>query len=298
MAEDRKQRKGARVRPFFTRPSRRIEGGAGVSVSAHAQERMTASEIIYGVHPVLEAIRAKRRRCHEVFLARGKREVDFVRIEEEARRHGVPVQSFAREEISKRARTEKHQGVAARVDPFRYAVLEELLEMATKDLRKAFIVLLDGITDPHNVGSLIRTAHLLGVHGIVVPRDNAASITPTVVKASAGATEYLAIAQVTNIAKTMEHLKDVGFWISGADIGGAKTIYQYDFTGHHVGVVLGSEGSGLRRLVRESCDEILSIPMEGKVGSYNVSVAGAIFMGEVARQRRLAEQARTVPKAL
>ncbi|MFA4875244.1 MAG: 23S rRNA (guanosine(2251)-2'-O)-methyltransferase RlmB [bacterium] len=247
---------------------------------------MKNAEIIYGVNPVLEALRSGRRRCHEVILASGKKEKLVARVAEEATRNGVQVKQASREEIGRLARTDKHQGVAARVDPFDYASLQGVVEAALRDERKAFLLILDGITDPQNLGSLIRTAYLLGVHGVILPRDNAASVTPAVVKASAGATEYLPIVQVTNLTNTIRYFKEKGMWVAAAEASGEKTIYQADFKGFNIVVVLGSEGAGVRRLIKENCDYILSIPMYAKaIESYNVAAAGALFLGEVSRQR-------------
>lgn len=248
------------------------------------------------MNPVLEALRAGKRRCHQVFIASGRREADARRLEEEARRRRVPVKSLPREELTALAGTDKHQGAAARCDTFPPAILEEVVDAAIASPHKGFVVLLDGITDPQNVGSIARTAHLMGVHGLILPRDNAAPISPTVVKASAGATEYLPIAQVTNLAETIRYIKDKGFWVVGAIGESENSIYIHDFQGYHVALVLGSEGKGLRRLVRERCDHLLSIPMEGNISSYNVSVAAALFMGEVSRQRKLFYHAKSVPE--
>lgn len=244
-------------------------------------------EIIYGVNPVLEVLRAGLRHCHEVMIAKGRKESLHERIAKEAGLKKIKIRETTREEILQLTRTDKHQGVAARVDPFPYASLDSIIDCAKKENSKAFIVILDGITDPQNLGSIIRTALLLGVHGIILPKDNSAPVTPVVVKASAGATEYLPIAQVTNLARTISLLKEKGMWVAGAEAGGEKSIYDVDFKGFDTVLVLGSEGSGIRRLVKESCDYILYIPMQGEIESYNVSVAGALFMGEVARQRRV-----------
>lgn len=256
---------------------------------------MSATEIIYGLNPVLEVMRAGKRRCHKVYVAAGRRESDAKAVEEEAARRRVPLSRLTRDEITKLAATEKHQGVALQCDAFPYAELETMLESALSDPRKGFLVILDGVTDPHNLGSIVRTAHLMGVHGVVMPRDNAAAVTATVVKSSAGATEYLPIAQVTNVAETLRYIKERGFWVSGAVGETDKSLYLHDFKGDNVALVLGAEGGGIRRLVRERCDHLLSIPMGGAVGSYNVSVAGALFMGEVARQRWLSGLAKTMP---
>lgn len=254
------------------------------------------TEIIYGVNPILEVLRAGRRRCHELIIAAGRREREAHLLEEEAKRHRVPVKMLSRDELTALAGTDKHQGAVARCDPFPLASLEEIVETAIASPMKGFLVLLDGVTDPQNVGSIARTADLMGVHGLVLPRDNAAPITPTVVKASAGATEYLPIAQVTNMAESIRYIKERGFWVAGAAGESENSIYIHDFKGFHVALVLGSEGRGLRRLVRERCDHLLSLPMEGHISSYNVSVAGALFMGEVARQRRFFSLAKSIPK--
>jgi len=243
-----------------------------------------SAEIIYGTNPVLELLRAGRRRCHEVFIASGLREARASEIMAVAESLKVPVKRAARAEIGRLARTDKHQGVAARCDPFPYSALQEIVERATADPAKGFVLLLDGIADPQNLGSLIRTAHLMGLNGVVIPRDNAAHVTPAAVKASAGAAEHMPVAVVTNIARTLLYMKEAGFWAVGADAGGDKSLYSQDFRGYHLGLVIGGEG-GMRRLVRSYCDILVRIPMKGILGSYNASVAGALMMGEIARQR-------------
>lgn len=248
---------------------------------------MINPEYIYGLNPVLELMRAGRRRCHEIFVSINRKEADAKRVQDEAALHRIPIKYLTRDELTHISHIEKHQGVVARCDSYPYAVFEDVVRAASSDPRKGFLVILDGITDPQNFGSLVRTAHLMGAHGVVIPRDNAVSVTPTVVKTSAGATEYLPIVQVTNIANSISHIKDKGFWVAGADGNSKENIYLHDFRGCNTAIVIGAEGEGIRRLVRERCDYLLSIPMEGAVGSYNASVAGALFMGEVARSRWL-----------
>lgn len=257
---------------------------------------MSSTEIICGMNPVLEVLRAKRRHCHGIFITDGRKGSDVKRAEEEAARHGVSIKRISKEELFKLTATDKHQGIAARCDPYPYSTIEDIVHIAIKDDRKGFIVILDGITDPQNLGSIVRTANLMGVHGLIIPRDNAAPVNSTVVKASAGATEYLHMAQVTNLARTIVYIKEEGFWVSGADGASHDMLYSHDFKGYNTAIVLGSEGSGMRRLVKERCDHLLAIPMEGSIESYNVSIAGAIFMGEVARQRWLSLPAKSVPK--
>lgn len=249
---------------------------------------MAGTELLYGVNPVIELLRSGRRRCQEVLLAQGRREGDVARLEAEARRASVRTRAASREELTKLVRTDRHQGVVARCEPYRYAELAEVLPRALADPKKAFLLVLDAITDPQNLGSLIRTAHLMGVHAVILPKDKSASVNATVVKASAGATEYLEIVQVTNLAAALKALKEAGVWVAGAEADGEKTIYDNDFRNYHYAIVLGSEGRGMRRLIRERCDQLLGIPMQGRIDSYNVSVAGALFMGEVMRQRRSA----------
>lgn len=246
---------------------------------------MSSTEIIYGINPVIEMLRAGRRRCHEVIIAEGRKEADAGRVRDEAARRGAKIKTVSRDEMSELCGTGKNQGIAARCDPYPYSGPKDIIVAALRDPRKGFVLILDGITDPQNLGSLVRTSHLMGVHGVIIPKDNAASITPVVVKASAGATEYQKIAQVTNIAVALLDLKDNDFWVFGADGSSKNLIYSQEFNNCNVAVAMGAEGRGLRRLVKERCDQLLSIPMEGVVGSYNVSVAGALFMAEVVRSR-------------
>lgn len=242
-------------------------------------------EIISGKHAVLELLRAKKRRCYEVLIAESKKEKLVAEIEEAAKKNRVPVKFVRAEEIASFSSIEKHQGVAAKCDPFVFSQIEGVLKAAKADEKKGFIVILDGITDPQNLGSLIRTAHLCGVHGMILPKDNSAPVSPAATKASSGATEYLPIVQVTNISSAIKELKDGGFWIVGAVGESDKNLYQHDFIGNNYALVLGAEGKGIKRLVRENCDYLLKIPMFGNIESYNVSVAGAIFMSEIMRQR-------------
>lgn len=244
------------------------------------------SEIISGKHAVLELLRAGKRRCYEVYIAETKKEKIVEEIEEAAKKNRVKVKHVTLEEIAALSSIEKHQGVAARCDSFAFSPLEEIVRAAKASEGKGLVVVLDGITDPQNLGALIRTAHLCGVNGVILPKDNSAPVSPTVTKASSGAIEYLPIVQVTNIASSLKELKENGFWIVGAVGESDRNVYLFDFTGNNYVLVLGAEGKGIRRLVRENCDFLLSIPMVGRIESYNVSVAGAIFMSEIMRQRR------------
>ncbi len=243
------------------------------------------SEIICGVNAVLECLRAGRRRVHEILIAAGKKKPTVEAIVAEARARSVSVRESSRKEIQAISRIEKNQGVAARVDPFAYTPVEELMRRAIDDGGEGVLVVLDDILDPQNLGSLIRTAHVSGACGVILPKDRSASIGPAATRAAAGATEYLPIACVTNLVQTLNQLKKNTFWVVGAEGTSDQSLYDYDFAGHPHAIVVGAEGTGMRRLVRECCDTLLSIPMCGEVGSYNVSVAGAIFMAEARRQR-------------
>jgi len=244
-----------------------------------------ATEVICGVNAVYEVLRAKKRRVHEIYLAPGKHPHTVDHIQAEAKKAGVSVRGADRAEIAKIAKIDKNQGVAARVERFSYTAVEDIIDAAAADDPPGFIVILDDIKDPQNLGSLTRTAHLTGAAGLVIPKDRSASVGPAATRASAGATEYLPIAQVTNLSNALNYMKEKGFWVAGAEGGSKDMLYGYDFTDRPHAIVMGGEGSGIRRLVKEKCDILLSIPMKGAVGSYNVSVAGALFMGEVNRQR-------------
>lgn len=256
---------------------------------------MPALEILYGVNPIQEMLRSGRRRCHEIVLSEGRRASTVEELVEIAKERKVRVSTLPKGDIQRIAGTDRHQGVIARVDPFPYAVLEEMVTTTLATSEKTFFVVLDGIVDPQNLGSIIRTAHLLGVQGIILPKDNACAVTPAAVKASAGAAEYMMIAQVTNISNTIRYLQENGMWTAALAAEGEKSIYDHDFTGYHLVLVLGSEGKGVRRLVREKCDFLLHIPMQGNIDSFNVSVAGALVMGEAVRQRHQKGFAKTVP---
>lgn len=253
------------------------------------------SEIICGVNAVLEVLCAGKRRAFEIMIAQGKKKGTLDRIVAEAGKRGVKVRSTSRQQIQEISRVEKNQGVAARVEPFVYDSLKDILGRAKSKESYGFVVILDEVIDPQNLGSLIRSAHVSGASGLVITKDRCASVGPAATRAAAGATEYLPIAQVANLARTLDILKEEGFWIVGAEGSASNALYDYDFGSHPHAIVLGGEGKGIRRLVGEKCDTLLSIPMEGKVGSYNVSVAGAIFMSEVSRQRWAASHAKVVP---
>lgn len=249
-----------------------------------------ATEVISGVNPIYEALSANKRKVHRIWVAHKDTDGLVEKIVTIAQRRKIPLEKVSREEVFKISHIEKNQGIAARVDRFRYSTLDDIFALAESDSTGPFILVLDNIIDPQNFGSIIRTAHLTGVHGIVVQERNSAGVGPASSRASAGAIEYIPIAEVINISRTLKLLKKKGLWIVGAEGTGNESLYSHVFSGGCV-IVMGSEGRGLRRLVKEECDTLLHIPMNpigGGVESYNVSVAAAIFLSEVNRQRRYA----------
>ncbi len=228
---------------------------------------------IYGVRPVIEALRGGRRRVFKVLDASGSAEVARA-----ATAAGVPVKKVPHARVEELARGGVHQGVAALAEPYPYAELEDLL--AAPD---SLVVLLDGVTDPHNLGAVLRVADGAGASGVVIPKDRAAAVTAAVVKASAGASEHVPVSRVTNLRRAIDAIKKAGLWVYAAEVGGTPYT-DLDLAGP-VGLVLGSEGRGVRRLVREGCDGAVSIPMLGAVGSLNVSVAAGVLLYEAGRQR-------------
>jgi 23S rRNA (guanosine2251-2'-O)-methyltransferase len=235
-------------------------------------------EIIYGLRPVIEALRSPRREVFEVLDASGNAEVA-----EEVGASIAPVKRVSRARIEELARGGVHQGVAARVGPYPYSGLDEILASP-----EPLVLVLDGVTDPHNLGAILRVADGAGASGVVIPKDRAVGVTAAAVKASAGASEHVRVARETNLRRAIDRMKENGLWVYAAvgEAGGtgATPYHELDLTGP-VALVLGSEGRGIRRLVREGCDGEISIPMLGAVGSLNVSVAAAVLLYEARRQR-------------
>ncbi len=231
-------------------------------------------ELIYGVRPVIEALRSPRREVREVLDATGNKDVVS-----EAKRREVPVKKVSRQQIEDLTNDAVHQGLAARVGPYPYSGLDEILSM-----ENPLILVLDGVTDPRNLGAVLRVADATGVSGVVLPKDKAVGVTPVAVKASAGASEHVRVARETNLRRTLDRMKEAGLWAFAAEGGGETLHTDLDMAGP-VALVLGSEGKGVRRLVREGCDGSVSIPMLGAVGSLNVSVAAAVLLYEAGRQR-------------
>jgi len=240
--------------------------------------------IIAGRKPVMEALRAGTNIEKVVFLL-GVQGTVIEEIRRAAERSKVPVSQASRQEFRELASDATTQGVVAIVRELKTFVgLDEIVHAAEAKQEKPLILVLDGIEDPQNLGALVRTAECAGAHGVVIPRHHAASVTSAVVKASAGATEHMAMAEVTNIVSALENLKERGFWTAGVALEGDVPFTEFDYS-TPAAIVVGNEGKGIRRLVREHCDRLVRIPMYGKLGSLNASVAGALVLYEAARQR-------------
>lgn len=244
-------------------------------------------EVIYGIHAVEEALRSRGRAFEYVAVARDRKDAKLQRIVDACREAGVALRFEGRDQLTRIARSQTHQGVVAVAAQKKYDDLEAIL--TTKRGQYSFVIVLDGVEDPHNLGAVLRTADAAGVDGVVIPERRAVGVNATVVKASAGASEHVPVAKVTNIARTLEEIKERNIWTVGLDERGTQTYDQVDYK-MDCAIVLGAEGHGLHELVRKKCDFLVSIPMLGKVSSLNVSVAGAVVMYEVARQRRAAKK--------
>ena len=243
-------------------------------------------EVLYGRHAVRESLRAGRRKPYKVMLAEGIRQTDAIgQIVFLAEQAGISVIRTERRNLD-RIGNVNHQGVALETSEYPYSALDDVLAVARSRQEAPLFLLLDLLQDPQNVGSLLRTAEAVGVHGVVIQRRRAVDITPAVVRASAGAVEHLLVTQVTNLADTIERLKAHYVWVAGLEaVPSARPYHEADLSGS-LAVVVGSEGSGLRRLVRERCDFLLRMPMLGQVTSLNAAVAGSVVLYEVLRQRQ------------
>jgi 23S rRNA (guanosine2251-2'-O)-methyltransferase len=248
-----------------------------------------AAECLVGRNAVREALRAGRRRVSQVLLAEGMADKGIItEIEALARAAGVRVARARREELDRLGGELLHQGVAAQVSAYPYCTLEQVLAVPAQCGEAPFFLALDSIQDPQNLGSLLRTAEAVGIHGVILPDRRAAGITPAASRASAGAAEHLHVAQVTNLVRTLEALKEAGVWIVGGEEHPQSVDYRRPALNLPVALVLGSEGQGMRRLVAETCDLLLRIPMRGQVGSLNVSVAGGILLYHLLAARQSA----------
>lgn len=239
--------------------------------------------VLEGRNPVMEALKSGRE-INKLLVLKGNREGSINKIVAIAREKGIVIQELGRQGLDSISHTGAHQGVIAYAASGRYVEVEDILEKARLCNEQPFIIILDGIKDGHNLGAIIRTAECAGAHGVIIPKRRSASINPVVVKSSAGAVEYVHVARVTNIAQTIEYLKNNNIWVVGADASGHNMLYGKDMGGP-IAVVIGSEGEGIGRLVAEKCDFLVRIPVAGQVSSLNASVAAGIIMYEVYRQR-------------
>lgn len=240
------------------------------------------SELIEGRNAVLEAFRSGK--CvDKLFILDGCQDGPVRTIAREARKKDTIINYVSKERLDQLSETKAHQGVIAQVAAYEYATVEEILAKAEEKGEPPFLVLLDNVEDPHNLGAIIRTANLAGAHGVIIPKRRSVGLTATVAKTSAGALHYTPVAKVTNLVRTIEELKEKGIWFVCADMGG-EPMYQLNLTGP-IGLIVGNEGEGVSRLVREACDFTASIPMKGDIDSLNASVAAGVLAYEIVRQR-------------
>jgi 23S rRNA (guanosine2251-2'-O)-methyltransferase len=243
-------------------------------------------ELLGGPRAVLEAVRAGRRTIHRLLVARQEPGEAVQALVAAAQARQIPIQACPREELDRRSRGQAHQGVLAEVGPFPYAEPDAMLTDLVTGPGAAFLLILDGIQDPQNLGAILRTAEAAGVQGVILPRDRAAAVSPAAARASAGASEHLLIARVTNLAGFLRRLQEHGLWIIGTDVADGQELFRADLTGP-MALVVGGEGRGLRALTRQRCDTLVHIPSVGRVASLNASAAAAICLFEAVRQRAL-----------
>ena len=275
--QERRSRKFEMETPRRKRPQMEAEP------KRREEPRELPDDVLVGRNAVTEALKSGRG-INKLWIASGDREGSVSEIAALAKERGIVVQYVERAKIEALAGGHRHQGVLAYVAPVPYAELDDILKAAEEKGEAPFLVLLDELEDPHNLGALLRTADATGVHGILIPKRRSVSLNATVAKTSAGAVEYVPVARIGNIAQTLKKLKEKGFWVAGADMDGEKAYYEADLTGPLV-LVVGSEGRGMSRLTKEACDFIVSMPMVGRINSLNASVAGSILMYESMRQR-------------
>lgn len=237
--------------------------------------------VIIGRNPVMEALKSGRE--IDKLLVSGAAEGSLLKILALAKDKGLPVMKVEKTVLDRLSAGGSHQGVAAYASAYDYKEIEDILKKAEKSGEEPFVIVLDNLEDPHNLGAIMRTAECAGAHGVIIPKRNACGLTETVAKTSAGAIEYVPCVRVTNIVRTIEELKEMGFWIAACDMGGQE-YYKADLKGK-LAVVIGSEGAGISKLVKENCDFTVSMPMVGRITSLNASNAAAVLMYEVRRQR-------------
>lgn len=283
---DEKQTTNSRDRKgSFEKAKPRVANDNVKAVNVNKEETSKAirEDLIEGRNAVIEALRSDRT-IEQIMIAKGDTEGSINVVLGLAREKSIVVKEVDRKKLDSMSETGAHQGVVAIVTPYNYFEIEDILKDASNKGEKPFIVILDEIEDPHNFGSIIRTAEVCGVHGIVIPKRRNVGVTPTVYKSSAGAVEHMKIAKVTNINSVIDVLKNKGVWVYGADMDGREYSFETDFAGG-VALIIGSEGRGISKLTKDKCDKLVKIPMKGKINSLNASVAGGIMMYEVLKQR-------------
>ncbi|WP_282938129.1 23S rRNA (guanosine(2251)-2'-O)-methyltransferase RlmB [Paenibacillus sp. RC67] len=244
-------------------------------------------EFIAGKHSVLEALRSGRT-INKIWIAENAQKQLTQPIIAEAKQNGVIVQTADKRKLDQMVEDVQHQGVVAQVAAYDYVEVEDILALAQSRNEEPFILILDEIEDPHNLGSILRTADCTGVHGVIIPKRRSVGLTATVSKTSAGAVEYVRVARVTNLAQTIEQLKEQGIWVAGTDVAAQQPLYKTNLN-MPLALVIGNENKGMGRLIKEKCDFLLKLPMFGHINSLNASVAASVFMYEVVRQRLTAK---------
>lgn len=242
-------------------------------------------EAVYGINPIKILLAQEDSPLKKIILAEGRSGSSVKEMIDSARRKKIPVEWRSRQHLDELTGRADHQGIVGLRDSFAYADLEDLLKNRHPHLLHDLILILDGVLDPQNLGSIIRSAHCLGANGVIIPTDRAASVTPAAIKASAGSVEQMPVARVTNLSRTIDYLKDKGFWVFGADAHGGVSIREQNFNSPVV-LVLGSESKGMRPLVKKKCDFLITIPMAGNFDSFNVAVAAGIIQYEIFLQRQ------------
>ncbi len=239
---------------------------------------------IEGRNSVIELLKAGKD-INKLYIQKGEKKGSILEIIKLAKQNKIIMSEIEKTKLDQMSETKNHQGVIAIVPPYEYADVDDILDAAKKKNEDPFIIILDEIEDPHNLGSIIRTAECAGAHGIIIPKRRSALVNSTVVKTSAGATSYMKVARVNNLNETIEYLKEHNVWVYGTDMLGSSYYDEQDYKGG-VAIVVGSEGEGMGRLIKEKCDFLIKIPMKGKINSLNASVSAAIVMYEVMKQRR------------
>lgn len=281
-------RKTPRLKSSSPRPSRSPQSPIAPPPSAEppevSAEEEESPDIVYGRHPVLAVLESDRQLNRVWITTRLRYDPRFHSLLTAAKAKGAVIDEVEIQRLNQLTQNANHQGVAAQIAPYTYLELGELIAKAKATVSDPVIVIVDGITDPHNLGAIIRTTEAIGAQGLILPQRRAAAVTSTVMKVAAGALEHLAIARVVNLSRALEELKAAGFWIYGTAAESGKLLHKLDLRGA-IGLVVGSEGEGLSLLTQRNCDELIAIPLGGKTPSFNASVASAIALYEIYRQR-------------